>query len=132
MYYQLTLQFGPSDIDKIKKILDVANGEDVKELKAQEKDLGIKFDAETFPWEEETTQEEEPCDQVPPEVVKKLEAKKKEEAKLSREEMVTACRSFQKAKGKETLRTLLGQFNAKKLDEVNPSEWPQLYEALNA
>lgn len=123
MYYQLTMQFGPSDVGKIKKILDIANEEDIKELEVQKKELGIRNESETFPWEEEAKQEAKPNDAVEP----------KEEAKhLSREDMVTACRSFQKAKGKETLRTLLGQFKAKKLDEVNPGEWPQLYEALNA
>ena len=129
MYYQLTMQFAPSGIDNIKKILDVANGEDVKELKSLEKDLGVKLDTETFPWEEEKNQKEkEPCDQVPPEVVKKSEEPKK----ITFDELKTAAHSYLDSHGHEELKELLKKYGSAKLSNVKEEQWPEILGDLSA
>lgn len=48
MYYQLTMQFSLEEIDKAKKILDLAKELDVKRMDS----LGPLPEPETFAWEE--------------------------------------------------------------------------------
>ncbi len=119
MYYQLTMQFGPNDIDKIKKVLDVANDEDVKELKAQEKELGIKFNAETFPWEEEKAQKEPVQEKEP-------------SPKVTWDDLKTAGHSYLEKHGHDALKEVLKKFGSSKLSNVKEEQWAEILGVLNA
>lgn len=127
MYYQLTMQFAPSDVDKIKKILDVANGEDVKELKAQEKEIGVKFDAEVFPWEEEKAQKEAAQEKAEPSPVKKEEVKR-----VTWDELKTAGHAYLESHGHEALKEVLKKFGSSKLSNVKEEQWSAILGELNA
>ncbi len=143
MYYQLTMQFNLEEIDKAKKILDLAKELDVKRMDS----LGPLPEPETFAWEENkkasshngktieneipmakdwTTQEE------PVYETAKTEAEKPQTVEHSFEELRGACAEFKQTHGLEKLLAIFAQFGQKKLTDIPKERHQELWEVLHA
>lgn len=143
MYYQLTMQFSLEEIDKAKKILDLAKELDVKRMDS----LGPLPEPETFAWEEnkkapsqknKTTENEIPRakDWVPQEEpvyeTVKAEAVKPQTVEHSFEELRGACAEFKQTHGLEKLLAIFAQFGQKKLTDIPKERHQELWEVLHA
>ena len=143
MYYQLTMQFNLEEIDKAKKILDLAKELDVKRMDS----LGPLPEMETFAWEEnkkapsqknKATENEIPSakDWVPQEEVGmgpvKPEAVKPQTVEHSFEELRGACAEFKQTHGLEKLLAIFAQFGQKKLTDIPKERHQELWEVLHA
>ena len=143
MYYQLTMQFSLEEIDKAKKILDLAKELDVKRMDS----LGPLPEPETFAWEEnkkapsqngKTTENEIPMakDWVPQEEpvyeTAKAEAEKPQTVEHSFEELRRACAEFKQTHGLEKLLAIFAQFGQKKLTDIPKERHQELWEVLHA
>lgn len=151
MYYQLTLQFGTSEIDDAKKVLELAKELDLKRAGLEEK----LPEPETFPWEEEaptketsTRKEKENETKIPmakdwttqnepihetvkptPEPDQAPAAPAKE---ITLEELQKAGVAFAKEKGVAVLKVLLTQMGASKICEIPKEKYQEAWEALHA
>jgi hypothetical protein len=143
MYYQLTMQFNLEEIDKAKKILDLAKELDVKRMDS----LGPLPEMETFAWEEnkkapsqknKATENEisSAKDWVPQEEVGmgpvKPEAVKPQTVEHSFEELRGACAEFKQTHGLEKLLAIFAQFGQKKLTDIPKERHQELWEVLHA
>lgn len=143
MYYQLTMQFSLEEIDKAKKILDLAKELDVKRMDS----LGPLPEPETFAWEEnkkapsqknKITENEIPSakDWVPQEEpvyeTAKAEAVKPQTVEHSFEELRGACAEFKQTHGLEKLLAIFAQFGQKKLTDIPKERHQELWEVLHA
>lgn len=151
MHYQLTLQFGTSEIDDAKKVLELAKELDLKRAGLEEK----LPEPETFPWEEEaptketsTRKEKENETKIPmakdwttqnepihetvkptPEPDQAPAAPAKE---ITLEELQKAGVAFAKEKGVAVLKVLLTQMGASKICEIPKEKYQEAWEALHA
>lgn len=143
MYYQLTMQFNLEEIDKAKKILDLAKELDVKRMDS----LDPLPEPETFAWEEnkkapsqknKTTENEIPLakDWMPQEEAGmgpvKPEAEKPQKVEHSFEELRGACAEFKQTHGLEKLLAIFAQFGQKKLTDIPKERHQELWEVLHA
>lgn len=143
MYYQLTMQFSLEEIDKAKKILDLAKELDVKRMDS----LGPLPEPETFAWEEnkktpshngKTTENEIPMakdwttQEEPVYETAKTEAEKPQTVEHSFEELRGACAEFKQVHGLEKLLAIFAQFGQKKLTDIPKDRHQELWEVLHA
>lgn len=144
MYYQLTLQFATSEIDDVKKVLELAKELDLKRAGLEEK----LPEPETFPWEEDAPTKETPAedtlprakDWVPmeepaPEPAKptpKPDPTAEPEKEITLEELQKAGVAFAKEKGVAVLKVLLTQMGASKICEIPKEKYQEAWEALHA
>ena len=121
MFYQLTMGFDQTELEKVKKILDLADSMDaIKEVQP--------LMQETFPWEQEKeiTKTEKNIE----ETVEKVEEKIAPE--FTFEELRSACKDYAVHHGKDALKALFEQLGAHKLTEVPEDKQAELWTALNA
>lgn len=143
MYYQLTMQFNLEEIDKAKKILDLAKELDVKRMDS----LGPLPEPETFAWEEnkkapsqknKTTENEIPLakdwttQEEPVYETAKAETVKPQTVEHSFEELRGACAEFKQTHGLEKLLAIFAQFGQKKLTDIPKERHQELWEVLHA
>lgn len=143
MYYQLTMQFNLEEIDKAKKILDLAKELDVKRMDS----LGPLPEPETFAWEEnkkapsqknKTTENEIPMakdwttQEEPVYETAKAEVVKPQTVEHSFEELRGACAEFKQTHGLEKLLAIFAQFGQKKLTDIPKERHQELWEVLHA
>lgn len=148
MYYQLTLQFATSEIDDVKKVLELAKELDLKRAGLEEK----LPEPETFPWEEEaptketsTRKEKENETKIPMakdwttqnepihETVKPTPEPDQAPAKeITLEDLQKAGVAFAKEKGVAVLKVLLTQMGASKICEIPKEKYQEAWEALHA
>ena len=151
MYYQLTLQFATSEIDDVKKVLELAKELDLKRAGLEEK----LPEPETFPWEEEAPTKEAPTrkekenetkipmakdwttqDKPIHETVKSTPEPDQAPAAPAKEitlaELQKAGVDFAKKKGMAVFKVFLAQIGASRISGIPKEKYQEAWEALHA
>lgn len=142
MYYQLTLQFATSEIEDVKKVLELAKELDLKRAGLEEK----LPEPEDFPWEEDAPTKETPQaeatiprakDWVPmeeptPEPVKPTPKPDPTAEPITLEDLQKAGVAFAKEKGVAVLKVFLTQMGASKICDIPKEKYQEAWEALHA